>query len=78
MIFMFREVMRKNAETMRMDRTINTIGFVTPPKIGGRKKSLTPGGANVSPSASSLPTCGLLPVLPAGVHSAGGIVTIRT
>ncbi|MGZ3142722.1 hypothetical protein ACVDFE_12130 [Lentzea chajnantorensis] len=60
-----------------IDSTSRTIGFVTEPKIGGRKKSFTPGATNSPPEASNLVTV-FLPVLPAGVHSAGGIVTIWT
>ncbi|GAA3879986.1 hypothetical protein GCM10022243_50800 [Saccharothrix violaceirubra] len=46
--------------------------------IFGRKKSFTPGAVNSAPSASTIVVTVFLPVLPAGVHSAGGIVTIGT
>ncbi|GAA3461574.1 hypothetical protein GCM10018963_35870 [Saccharothrix longispora] len=62
---------------MKIDSTTRTIGLVTPPKIGGRKKSFTPGATN-SPAASTIVVTVFLPVLPAGVHSTGGIVTIWT
>jgi hypothetical protein len=74
----FRDAARKKAAMITIDSTSRTIGFVTEPKIGGRKKSATPGATNLSPEASTISVTVFLPVLPAGVHSAGGIVTIWT
>lgn len=76
--FSLRVATRKYVAMITTESTTSTIGLVTLPKIGGKMKLSAPGGSKIAPSANTSAPTGLLPVLPAGVHSAGGIVTIWT